>query len=143
MNDKYIIYFISKTKKKMVQFLEKELKNKEIYDLAPSYGNILTVLYDNDGKLSMSEIGNLIGKDKSTITALIKKLEKSNYVRKTKDENDRRITYIELTDKSIEIQSKFDSISKEVNTRAYKNFSEEEKETLLKLLKKLNNNFNE
>lgn len=143
MNDKYIIYFISKTKKKMVQFLEKELKNKEIYDLAPSYGNILTVLYDNDGKLSMSEIGNLIGKDKSTITALIKKLEKSNYVRKTKDENDRRITYIELTDKSIDIQSKFDSISKEVNTRAYKNFSEEEKETLLKLLKKLNNNFND
>ncbi|MDW7661770.1 MAG: MarR family transcriptional regulator, partial [Bacillota bacterium] len=48
MNDKYIVYFISKTKKKMVKFIEKKLYEKELFNLVPSYGNILTVLYDHN-----------------------------------------------------------------------------------------------
>jgi len=141
MNDKYIVYFISKTKKKMVKFIQDKLKEKGLNDLVPSYGNILTALYDNDGKLSMKEIGGLIGKDKSTVTALVNKLSKLGYVKKEKCKEDRRVTYVKITKKSEEIEDKFNDISKEVYLTAYKNFSEEEKEVLLKLLKKLNNNF--
>ena len=99
MNDKYIIYFISKTKKKMTRFIKKALKEKELDELVPSYGNILTVLFNNNGKLSMKEIGELIGKDKSTITALVNKLSKLGYVKKEKCIEDRRITYIIFTEK--------------------------------------------
>ncbi|MCM1989169.1 MarR family winged helix-turn-helix transcriptional regulator [Oceanirhabdus seepicola] len=141
MNDKYIVYFISKTKKKMINFIEKKLKEKGLNDLVPSYGNILTVLYDNDGKLTMKEIGELIGKDKSTVTVLVNKLSKLGYVKKEKSKEDRRVTYVKTTEKSIEIEEKFNDISKEVYLTAYKDFSVEEKEVLLKLLKKLNNNF--
>lgn len=142
MNDKYIVYFISKTKKKMTDFIEKELKEKGLNDLVPSYGNILTVLYDNDGKLSMKEIGRLIGKDKSTVTALVNKLLKLGYVKKEKCKVDKRVTYVKITEKGKKIEDKFNDISKEVYLTAYKNFSKEEREVLLKLLKKLNNNFN-
>ena len=141
MNDKYIVYFISKTKKKMINFIEKKLKEKGLNDLVPSYGNILTVLYDNDGKLTMKEIGELIGKDKSTVTVLVNKLSKLGYVKKEKCKEDRRVTYVKTTEKSEEIEDKFNDISKEVYLTAYKDFSVEEKEVLLKLLKKLNNNF--
>ena len=141
MNDKYIVYFISKTKKKMTEFIERELKEKELDDLVPSYGNILTVLYDNDGKLNMKEIGELIGKDKSTITVLINKLSKLGYVKKEKCQEDRRVTYIVLTEKGKSIEGKFNDISKKVYLTAYKNFSKEEKDIFLKLLKKMNNNF--
>ncbi|QUH18811.1 MarR family winged helix-turn-helix transcriptional regulator [Alkaliphilus sp. B6464] len=141
MNDKYIVYFISKTKKKMTEFIERELKEEELDDLVPSYGNILTVLYDNDGKLSMKEIGELIGKDKSTITVLINKLSKLGYVEKEKCQEDRRVTYIVLTEKGKSIEDKFNDISKKVYLTAYKNFSKEEKDIFLKLLKKMNNNF--
>lgn len=141
MNDKYIVYFISKTKKKMTGFIERELKEKELDDLVPSYGNILTALYDNEGKLSMKEIGQLIGKDKSTITALVNKLSELGYVKKEKCKEDRRVTYIMLTEKGKSIEDKFNDISKKVNLTAYKNFSKEEKALLLKLLKKMNNNF--
>ncbi|MCT4607560.1 MAG: MarR family transcriptional regulator [Marinisporobacter sp.] len=141
MNDKYIVYFISKTKKKMTEFIQKELKEKELDDLVPSYGNILTVLYDNDGKLSMKEIGKIIGKDKSTITALVNKLLKLGYVERERSQGDRRVTYIILTEKGKEIEGKFNDISKKVYLTAYKNFSKEEKGILLKLLKKMNNNF--
>lgn len=143
MNDKYIIYFISKTKKKMSEFIERKLKEKNLNDLVPSYGNILTVLYDNGGRLNMKEIGVLLGKDKSTITALINKLIKLDYVMKEKSTTDKRVTYIVLTKKAKEIEDKFNEISKSVNQTAYKDFTDEEKEIFLRLLKKLNTNFSE
>ena len=141
MNDKYIVYFISKTKKKMTRFIEKALIEKGLNDLAPAYGNILTVLYNNTGRLSMNQIGKTIGKDKSTITALVNKLSYLGYVKKEKCIEDRRVTYIILTEKGKAIEGKVNDISKEVNLTTYKGFSKEEKAILLKLLKKMNNNF--
>ncbi len=141
MNDKYIVYFISKTKKKMMSFIEKKLKEKGLSDLVPAYGNVLTALYDNGGKLSMQEIGKLIGKDKSTITPLVNKLEKLGYVKKVKCKEDKRVTYVVIVEKGKEIEYKFNEISGEVYAAAYKNFSEEEREVFLKLLKRLNENF--
>lgn len=143
MNEKYIVYFLSKTKKKMSNFIEAKLEANAIYDLVPSYGNILTVLYDHDGKLSMKEIGDLLGKEKSTITTLVGKLEVQGYVKKTKSETDKRMTFVELTQKSYQIEGKFHLISEEVQKTAYHNFTDEEKQTLLRLLKKLNTNFDE
>ncbi|WP_291637693.1 MarR family winged helix-turn-helix transcriptional regulator [Clostridium sp.] len=141
MNDKYIIYFISKTKKKMTKFIEKALKEKGLDDLAPSYGNVLTVLYNNNGRLSMNQIGQIIGKDKSTITALVNKLSNLGYVKKEKCIEDRRVTYITLTEKGNAIEGKVNDISEKVNLIAYKNFSKKEKDIFLELLKKMNNNF--
>ncbi|MGH4120991.1 MarR family winged helix-turn-helix transcriptional regulator [Clostridium sp.] len=142
MNDKYIIYFISKTKKKMTRFIEKALKEKGLDDLVPAYGNILTVLYNNNnGRVSMNQIGKTIGKDKSTITALVNKLSNLGYVKKEKCTQDRRVTYIILTEKGRGIEGKVNDISEKVNLIAYKNFSKSEKDIFLKLLKKMNNNF--
>lgn len=143
MNDKYIVYFISKTKKKMVKFIENKLNEKELYDLVPSYGNILTVLYDHNGKMSMKEIGLLLGKEKSTITAIVDKLEKLGYVMKLKSEKDRRTTYVCLTETGKDIEEKFEEISFELQNTAYNNFSQEEKVEFLRLLKKMNQNFDE
>ncbi len=110
----------------MVNFIEQKLKEKELNDLVTSYGNILTVLYDNDGVLSMKEIGNLIGKligkDKSTVTALCNKLINLGYIEKEKSTKDKRVTYIKVTQKSKNIESKFNDISQEV----YLSFSEKD-----------------
>jgi len=141
MNDKYIVYFVSKTKKSMIQFIEDQLVKKDIEDIVPSYGNILTVLYDHGGKLSMKEIGDLLGKEKSTITTLVNKIEKLGYVEKVKSEDDRRVTYVCVTEKGRSIESEFADISKEVKKTAYYGFTNEEKKELLRLLKKLKSNF--
>ena len=89
----------------------------------------------------MKQIAKLIGKDKSTVTSLVNKLTGLGYIRKEKSEEDRRITHIVLTKKAREIEPKFNWISSQVKQTAYKGFTEEEKQTFLKLLKKLNNNF--
>lgn len=141
MNDKYIVYFISKTKQKMVRFIEQKLEENTMSDLIVSHGNILTSLYESDSKLTMSQIAEKIGKDKSTVTPLIYKLLNLGYISKVKSEYDKRITYIILTDKGKQLESKFNFITSQVYKTAYKNFTREEKTTFLKLLKKLNNNF--
>lgn len=140
-NDKYIVYFISRTKEKMIQFIENNLKEQGLEELITSQGNILTALYDNNGKLAMNQIAQKIGKDKSTVTHLITKLVKLGYIAKEHDCGDKRVTTIVLTEKGLQLKPKFDLISSKVYETAYKGFSEEEKLLFLKLLRKMNNNF--
>ncbi len=141
MNDKYIVYFISKIKKKMVFFIEKELAENNMGGLKASHGNILTSLYENGGTLKMSQMAKIIGKDKSTVTSLINKLESLGYIEKTSDSSDKRVTMVVLTNKGRDVENTFNNISKMVRETAYNGFSDEEKEQLLTLLKKLNMNF--
>lgn len=141
MKDKYIIYFISRTKDNMIKFIDKNLKLNNLNDLIPTHGNILTALYESNGQLTMKEISKKIGKDKSTVTSLVNKLIILGYVKKDKCLIDKRVTYISLTEKSLTIKDRFDLISSQVKETAYKDFTKEEKEEFLRLLKKMSKNF--
>ena len=141
MKDKYIIYFISRAKANMIKFIENKLKENKLDDLIPTHGNILTALYESDKKLTMKEISKKIGKDKSTVTSLVNKLINLGYVEKEKCSNDKRVTYIGLTQKARDIEDSYNFISSQVKETAYKNFTEEEKKEFLRLLKKLSTNF--
>lgn len=141
MNDKYIVYFISRTKSNMIKFIENKLKISELNDLIPTHGNILTALYESNGKLTMKEIAQKIGKDKSTVTSLVNRLIGLGYIEKEKCNKDKRVTYIKLTNKAKNIEDKFNNISSQVKETAYNNFTEDEKKELLRLLKKLSKNF--
>ena len=61
MKDKYIIYFISRTKANMIKFIENKLKENDLTELIPTHGNILTALYESDKKLTMKEIAQKNG----------------------------------------------------------------------------------
>ncbi|UPA32029.1 MarR family transcriptional regulator [Terrisporobacter glycolicus] len=110
-------------------------------DLIPSHGNILTALFESDKPLTMKEISNKIGKDKSTVTALVNKLISLGYIQKEKSISDKRVTYIKLTQNARNIEDSFNRISSQVRQTAYNNFTEEEKKEFLRLLKKLSTNF--
>lgn len=141
MKDKYIIYFISRTKDNMIKFIDKNLKLNNLNDLIPTHGNILTALYESNGQLTMKEISKKIGKDKSTVTSLVNKLIILGYVKKDKCLIDKRVTYIRLTEKALSIKDRFDLISSQVKETAYKDFTNEEKKEFLRLLKKMSKNF--
>lgn len=141
MKDKYIIYFISRTKAEMIKFIDNKLKKNNLDGLIPSHGNILTALFESDKLLTMKEISNKIGKDKSTVTALVNKLISLGYIQKEKSISDKRVTYIKLTQNARNIEDSFNHISSQVRQTAYNNFTEEEKKEFLRLLKKLSTNF--
>lgn len=109
-NERYIVYFISSTKKKMMRFIEDKLREKDLNGIIPSHGNILANLYDHQEKMTMKDIAERIGKDKSTVTQLVRKLEQLGYVRKVKSKKDRRTTYLSLTDKGEQIEKEYREI---------------------------------
>lgn len=143
LNDKYIVYFISRTKQKMTQFIQLQLKQQQLDKLIPSHGNILTVLYENGEKMALNEIAKRIGRDKSTVTSLVNKLVALGYVEKVSGQHDKRVTFIQLTQQGQNLKPKFDAISSQVYEIAYQGFSQDEKEQFLSLLKKIYHNFGE
>lgn len=141
--DKYIVYFISRTKQKMTQFIQMQLKQQRLEELIPSHGNILTALYENGDKMPLHEIAKRIGRDKSTVTALVNKLAGLGYVEKVAGQQDKRVTFVQLTQQGYALKPRFDQISAQVYETAYRGFSPEEREQFLALLKRINQNFGE
>lgn len=104
-----------------------------------SHGFILFLLSENEW-LTMGEISERINRDKSTTTVLIKKLFEEGLVQTKNCTEDSRKKYISLTAKGKEYNSLTSTISKKLLSVCYKGFSDNEKESLLHLLKKMNDN---
>ncbi|ERJ11285.1 MarR family winged helix-turn-helix transcriptional regulator [Haloplasma contractile] len=72
-------------------------KYKETNELSPSHFQIMFMI-DDQGKLTMSEIARNLMIAKSNLTPLVKKLINKDYVERIKDEKDRRMFYLSLTE---------------------------------------------
>lgn len=91
----------------------------------------------------MTDLAKSINKDKSTTTALIKKLERAGLIERKSSDKDRRVIYIQLSQKGAKFADAMSSISKELTETCYKNFTEQEKAVVFELLIKLSRNFEE
>jgi DNA-binding MarR family transcriptional regulator len=139
MKKDHIIFLIGRIQYKASRFLTHEMKTHHIKGLAPSHGEILGSLMMR-GPLRMSEIARIIDKDKSTITALVNKLIKLGFVEKKRHPADNRINLITLTGKGTALKTDFQLIAHKLRTHSYKGISNDEKEILFHLLKKLSDN---
>lgn len=140
MNTKDVISLISKIREKVNRFIVSQMLEYGVEGIVTSHGDIINALLTVP-RLTMAEIAKKIGKDKSTVTALIDKLVKLGYVIKKRDAVDTRIVYVSLTPKGNELKSMFEEISKEVLDVFYGGISESEKAELARILNKIYNNF--
>lgn len=135
MLNKYLaISKISKIRNGVSDYIECELRKRGIEGLVVSHGNILDILYENNGKLTMKEISEGIDRSKSTVTQLVDRLLKAGYVTKESNLEDMRYSYIVLTEKGLSIKKDFKEVSNKVIKEFYKDFTEAEIEILLLLL---------
>ncbi|HET6459197.1 MAG TPA: MarR family transcriptional regulator [Syntrophales bacterium] len=139
MKKDLIIFLIGRIQYKANRFLLRELRSHGINGLAPSHGEILGYLMAR-GPLPMSEIGKTIDKDKSTITALVNKLIRLGYVVKKNDSHDSRVSLISLTRKGMSLKQSFLIIARKLRAQSYRDISDDERETLVTLLDKINAN---
>jgi DNA-binding MarR family transcriptional regulator len=139
MKRELVVFLIGRIQYKANKFLVRSLNACNMKGLAPSHGEILGALIYR-GPLPMSEIANLIDKDKSTITALVNKLISLGYVRKSKHSSDARISLISLTEKGAALKPEILRIGRDLRERSYQGISDEEGETLIRLLKKIDEN---
>lgn len=140
MNTRDAISLISKIREKSNKLIETEMSQNGIEGIVTSHGDIIYALFKNE-RMTMAEIANKIGRDKSTVTALIDKLVKLGYVIKERDTQDTRVVYVTLTQKGYELEPIFEAVSAKLLEVFYLGISEEEKEELTKILNKIYSNF--
>ena len=140
MNTDNTISLISKIREKANKFLLKELEELGLKYVAPSHGDILSVLFQYK-EATMTELANAIHKDRSTVTALVNKLTGLGYIASRKDPNDNRSSIIYLTEKGESLEEGFMKISEKLYMTEYKGISDEEKVIFRNILAKIYKNF--
>ncbi|MCD7872717.1 MAG: MarR family transcriptional regulator [Clostridiales bacterium] len=108
--------------------------------LYPGQPKILECLYEKDGQTPKS-IGKKCVIDKSTMTSLLKKMEAMNLIYKKEHEDDKRSVEFFLTEHGRLQAEKVKKICTYADEDAFKNFSENQKNELIKYLKNLLSNF--
>lgn len=93
--------------------------------------------------MTMGQIAEKINRDKSTTTVLIKKLLGKGLVKTENCSEDSRKKIISLTEDGKKYNALTGGISRQLLEACYKDFTGEEKETLLKLLVKMSRNIEE
>ena len=139
MNTDNTFYLISQIKELSTSLIEKELKKNNIEGISSSHGNIIHVLI-NKNEISMTDIANSIKRDRSTVTTLVKKLQKHGYVAMKKNEKDSRSTLVYLTEKGKELSPSFEKISNILFETSKIGIDEDEWQTFRKILLQLHDN---
>ena len=140
MRTDVVIGVISNIRERSAQLINEELRNRGIEGLINSHGTVLSAMYDNDGKMTMNGIARFVGKRKSTITDMVKKLEKLGYVKREKSREDARVIEVSLTEQGWKFKEVFREISEKLLEKTYAGFTQEEKEVLMGLLIKVRKN---
>ena len=102
--------------------------------------SIINILGHNDN-ITLKDIINIIKVPKSTLTGLINKLEKNNYVKRTINEVDKRSHKLELTEEGMKISKKHDDFDKTVSAKVLSALDDsKEREVFIELFGKIINN---
>ncbi|MCE7055036.1 MarR family transcriptional regulator [Algoriphagus sp. AGSA1] len=88
-----------------------QLMQSELGGLGLTYPQylVMAVLWEKDS-LKVNEIGSRLYLDSGTLTPLLKKLERMNYVRRSRNEADERTVIIELTYPGKSLESKVEAL---------------------------------
>lgn len=118
-------FLISKIKQIQGRVFEKLLAEHGISEFNGAQGRILFVLWEQDG-ITISELSEKTGLAKTTLTAMLDRLEKMGHIQRTSDPADRRALKIVLTPEARGLKSQYDAVSAEMNEIFYGGFSDEE-----------------
>ncbi len=135
MKHQPILYYASRLREAGNAFILAELAKAGLHDIAPSHGDILAQLLAEE-TLNMSDLALHAHRTKSTVTALVTKLEKNGYVERIPDLGDSRGVKVRLTEKGKALKPAFDNISEGLQRLILSKITEEEARLLECLLKK-------
>jgi DNA-binding MarR family transcriptional regulator len=136
----HVVMLIAGIREKAYRFLVGEMSTRGMTGLAPSHGAILSTLFDR-GPVRMQELASRIDRDKSTVTALVRKLVEHGHVQKVADPEDNRAAIVRLTARGEALRPDFDDISERLISVAFRGFERQEKESLIRSLEKMLESF--
>ena len=102
---------------------------------------LLVRLHFSDGS-SQHDLAFITGRDKASLTRLVSTMEKKNLVARIPSKTDKRINNIFLTKQGQEIVNKILPLMKVLFDNIQEGVTEQEVETLIRIMKKINSNIN-
>lgn len=106
------------------------------YGVNPTEFSVLELLY-NKGDQPIQYIGKKILLASSSITYVVDKLEKKEFIKRTPSATDRRVTNISISEKGTAFMQETFPQHEELISNLFSELSETEKTTLIDLLKKV------
>ncbi len=131
--------WLGKTVKILEYYLQDRFNNHKL-DLTKEQMIVLKRLHDNDG-LSQNELAFLTLRNKSSLTRLLTKMEKKNYILRKQCKEDKRINHVYLTEYGEKMFKKTKPALNEMIATMEQNISDSEKQQMIKTLKKIQHNF--
>lgn len=145
-NSKKYVDSFSKVWHKVLKFSygnEVSEKFKELKQLSHIEISIISLIYNNPD-IIIREICDEIDVPKSSMTSMIDRLEKKNYLTRVISKRDRRSFGLKLTKEGMKIQEQHEKYEEEIFNYVINSLdTEEEKETFIKLTDKIANNMKE
>lgn len=145
-NANNLIHSLSQTLAAANGYLTAQLQEAGLKGLVPSHGDVLAHLFattDAQGAPTMQEIAAAIGRDPSTVTALVKKLVDAGYVETRKRPKDMRRTEVHLTQQGAALKPEFERISEGLVAIQMEGIAPQEFDALCDTLDRVKANFRE
>jgi DNA-binding MarR family transcriptional regulator len=115
-------------------FISHWLLEEEV--ISPKQFILLRVLYDRE-RSTVSELAALLKQSNSATTIALNRLVKAGYVNRLRDEQDRRVVWVTLSDKAVPLMERLLSRRRELLTKLLENLTDSELEQFTLYLRKL------
>jgi DNA-binding MarR family transcriptional regulator len=115
------------------------LRENGLADISVAYFAVLQALWETDG-LSISDLGERVQLEKSTMTSLIDRMEAAGLVRRDDHPTDRRAYRICITARGRDLEDKLDHVVTEAYNRLTQGVPEKNLQTAIEVLKGIMNN---
>lgn len=135
MNDKY--------SHNLVEFFEKmsswERGVVDGRDISLAQMHLLEVV-GNNSKIRMKQLSNILGVTTGTLTVMVHRLEKKDYIKRVKDDGDKRSYFLELTERGLEEYKNHHLMHDHLIDQITEIIGREESELFFKQLGEINEN---
>ncbi len=125
---------------KLVDYHKKESFAKEGLDLTKEQMVVLKKLDAHDG-LNQNELAYLTYRDKSSLARLLTKMESKEYIIRRQNDADKRVNQVFLTPEGKRVYDRTRPVIKELIDKMERNISAKEKDQMIVLLQKVQENF--
>jgi DNA-binding MarR family transcriptional regulator len=125
---------------KLVDYHMNESFAKEGLDLTKEQMVVLKKLDAHDG-LNQNELAYLTYRDKSSLARLLTKMESKEYIIRRQNDADKRVNQVFLTPEGKRVYDRTRPVIKELIDKMERNISAKEKDQMIVLLQKVQENF--
>ena len=131
-DDDRLIYLLFTSQLKLRKYLKSAFIASGI-KVTVAQSGILLLLKRKDGRM-MTELSQILGIDNSTLTGLVDRLERSDFVKRNANPGDRRSSHIYITAKGLEEGQSAKDVLRRINEEIKAGFTPEEIDAFKKIL---------